>query len=89
MNTSSAAEIAKVLVLNVEEQQMGMRLKRIQMNKERIQSIEAAIAWERELMAFDALLYSQQPSLIGSPNDAKKRMAEPHARIEQLTAQAQ
>ncbi|GAB2239628.1 hypothetical protein Droror1_Dr00025541, partial [Drosera rotundifolia] len=50
---------------------------------------KASVALEKELMAFDALLYSQQPSLIGSPFDAKKRMAERQARIAHLTAQAQ
>ncbi|GAB2231056.1 hypothetical protein Droror1_Dr00027343 [Drosera rotundifolia] len=88
INAASAAEIAKVHALNVEEQQMGMRLKTIQMNNARINSIKAVVL-ERELMAFDALLYSQQPSLIGSLSDAKKRMAEGHTRIEHLTAQAQ
>ncbi|GAB2220648.1 hypothetical protein Droror1_Dr00008311 [Drosera rotundifolia] len=47
------------------------------------------IALERELMEYDVQIYSKEPGLIGSPNDAKRRIAARHARIEQLTAQAQ
>ncbi|GAB2221445.1 hypothetical protein Droror1_Dr00012623 [Drosera rotundifolia] len=88
LNASSTSDIAKVNELNVEEQQMGMRLKRIQMNKERIHSINARIAMERDSMAVDQQIYSTQPSLIGSPNDAKKRLADRQAKIEELTAKA-
>ncbi|GAB2249538.1 hypothetical protein Droror1_Dr00012897 [Drosera rotundifolia] len=41
MNASSAVEIAKISAQNAEDKQMGIRLKRIQMNKERIQSIKS------------------------------------------------
>ncbi|GAB2229328.1 hypothetical protein Droror1_Dr00023467 [Drosera rotundifolia] len=70
-----AADFALANVLNVEEQQMGMRLNRIQMNTARVQALRERIAMERELMAVDKEVYSEHPSLIGSPNDAKKRVA--------------
>ncbi|GAB2229875.1 hypothetical protein Drorol1_Dr00014131 [Drosera rotundifolia] len=89
MNASSAAEIAKISAQNAEDKQLGIRLKKIQMNKERIQSIKAMIILERELMEYDEQIYNKQPGLIGSPNDAKKRFAVRHAKIEQLTAQTQ
>ncbi|GAB2223354.1 hypothetical protein Droror1_Dr00017495, partial [Drosera rotundifolia] len=85
MNASSATKIEKISAQNAKDKQMGMRLKKIQMNKERIQSIKAMIALERELMEYDEQIYSKQPGLIGSPNDAKRRFAARHARIEQLT----
>ncbi|GAB2219580.1 hypothetical protein Droror1_Dr00007217 [Drosera rotundifolia] len=89
MNASSAAKIAKIAAQNAEDKQLGRRLKKIQMNKERIQSIKAIIEVETRLMEYDEKIYSKQPCLIGSPNDAMRRFAARHARIEHLTAQAQ
>ncbi|GAB2229158.1 hypothetical protein Droror1_Dr00023294 [Drosera rotundifolia] len=88
LNSSSTVDFAKLNASIGEEQQMGMRLKRILMNKERINGIKARIGMERELMAVDAQIYSQHPSLIGTPNDAMKRLAARQAKIEQLTTQA-
>ncbi|GAB2229993.1 hypothetical protein Droror1_Dr00014249 [Drosera rotundifolia] len=89
MNASSAAKIAKIAAQNAEDKQLGRRLKKIQMNKERIQSIKAMIEVETRLMEYDEKIYSKQPGLIGSPNDAMRRFAARHARIEHLIAQAQ
>ncbi|GAB2239737.1 hypothetical protein Droror1_Dr00025650, partial [Drosera rotundifolia] len=89
MSASSAAEIAKIRAQQSEDKEMGMRLKKIRMNKERIQSIKAMIALEREFMEYDEQIHSKEPSLIGSPNDAKRRIAARHARIEQLSAQVE
>ncbi|GAB2213494.1 hypothetical protein Droror1_Dr00017798 [Drosera rotundifolia] len=89
MNASSAAEISKIAAQNAEDKQLGRRLKKFQMNKERIQSIKAMIEVETQLMEYDEKIYSKQPGLIGSPNDAKRRFVARHARIEHLTAQAQ
>ncbi|GAB2225424.1 hypothetical protein Droror1_Dr00006216 [Drosera rotundifolia] len=89
MNASSAAKISKIAAQNAKDKQLGRRLKKIQMNKERIQSIKAMIEVETQLMEYDEKSYSKQPGLIGSPNDAKRRFAARHARIEYLIAQAQ
>ncbi|GAB2215114.1 hypothetical protein Drorol1_Dr00019489 [Drosera rotundifolia] len=81
LHASSAVEWERSNLLNVKKLQMGIRYERLEM-------IRLRIAIERELMAIDKLLYNEEPSLIGSPNEAKKRLAIREAKIEQLTAQA-
>ncbi|GAB2216888.1 hypothetical protein Droror1_Dr00000036 [Drosera rotundifolia] len=81
LNASSSAIFERSNLLNEHEQKMGVKCRRLQMIRERI-------TMERELATFDKLTYNEDHNAIGSPSDAKKRLAMRQTRIEQQLAEA-